>query len=314
MANNKHHIASNKLTQHLRESLKLLKCELSAVRGKISIDDQKEIEYTIVQQLAKLKREASILTNQPMRTIHHLACTGGTLISKCIAALPNVQLLSEIDPLSTLQHSNKPMFGPTDLIKQWRQGSRGASKDDIIELFLAEMKAIMNLSMCVGQNVVIRDHSHSHFNSGTEIPQRPNLRNILQRAFDVRSVVTVRHPADSYASLVKNGWHKHFQPSDFEEYCKRYLIFIENYSDCFLIKYEDFVKEPQSTVKKIADELMLTYDESFQLTFSAVKLTGDSGRKFHKIVENTRQETAAKFESIGSESAVYQNLINYLKY
>ena len=33
-----------------------------------------------------------------LRTIHHLACTGGTVISKCLAAMPDVALISEVNP------------------------------------------------------------------------------------------------------------------------------------------------------------------------------------------------------------------------
>lgn len=310
----RHYISSYELAEHLNDSLDLLKYELYALRGTTNAAELNDIEYNIVQQLEYLKRDASTLTNQPIRTIHHLACTGGTLISKCIASLPNVQLLSEVDPLSTLQDMGKPMFGPTDLIKQWRQGSRGASQDDIIELFLAEMKVILNAATRVGQNVVIRDHSHSHFNTGPEIPERPTIRQILQRAFDVKSVVTVRHPADSYVSLVKNGWHTHFQPSDFEEYCKRYLVFIESYADSYIVKYEDFVKQPDTTVKSIAEQLSLAYDASFQHAFSAVELTGDSGRRFYRIVEHPRQEAAFEYERSIQESHSYHTLISKLKY
>ena len=38
---------------------------------------------------------------EPVRLLHHFACSGGSLISKCVATMPNVQLLSEVDPLST---------------------------------------------------------------------------------------------------------------------------------------------------------------------------------------------------------------------
>lgn len=314
MASKKHHISSYELAEHLNDSLELLKQELSALRGNNNADELSEIEENIVQQLQHLKRDAAVLTNQPIRTIHHLACTGGSLISKCIAALPNVQLLSEVDPLSTLQDSGKPMFGPTDLIKQWRQGSRGASQDDIIELFLAEMKVILNAATRVGQHVVIRDHSHSHFNSGPDIPERPTIRQILQRAFNVKSVVTVRHPADSYASLVKNGWHTHFQPSNFEEYFKRYLIFIEGYADTHIVKYEDFVKQPDSTVKAITTELALSYEADFMSVFPAIKLTGDSGRKLTVIKEQPPRELALQLNEQFKENQDYLQLLKALSY
>ena len=41
-------------------------------------------------------------TKPVIRIIHHLACSGGTLISKCISAMPNVYLLSEVHPFTDL--------------------------------------------------------------------------------------------------------------------------------------------------------------------------------------------------------------------
>ncbi|MCH8502354.1 MAG: hypothetical protein LAT77_10650 [Aliidiomarina sp.] len=314
MANKKHHISSYQLAEHLNESLDLLKHELNALGGNPDRIELAEIERNIVQELQSLRHESELLTQQPIRTIHHLSCTGGTLIAKCIAALPNVQLLSEIDPLSTLQDKSKPMFGPTDLIKQWRQSSRGASNDDIIELFLTDMKVILKAATRAGQNVVIRDHSHSHFNSGPEIPERPTIRRILQRAFDVKSLVTVRHPADSYVSMVKNGWHTHFQPSDFKEYCDRYFFFLENYSDVYLIKYENFVKSPSDIMRKVANELALDYADTYLSTFSAIKLTGDSGRTQTTIIEHEPRKEAITLREENAELVVYKELCSKLSY
>jgi hypothetical protein len=46
-----------------------------------------------------------------IRVIHHLACSGGTLISKCISAMPNVYLLSEAHPFSDLHLGREtPIF------------------------------------------------------------------------------------------------------------------------------------------------------------------------------------------------------------
>jgi hypothetical protein len=44
-----------------------------------------------------------------VRTLHHVACSGGTLISRCLAALPDVVVLSELNP--TNRHG--PVFNPS---------------------------------------------------------------------------------------------------------------------------------------------------------------------------------------------------------
>ena len=56
-------------------------------------------------------------TKPKLRIIHHLACSGGTLISKCISALPNVYLLSELHPTTTLHMGGgRPKFLPADVL------------------------------------------------------------------------------------------------------------------------------------------------------------------------------------------------------
>src|SRR5690606_26210779 len=61
-----------------------------------------EIQSTgsLVDQCIALCEERRFERKEPVRIVHHFACTGGTLICKCIAAMPNTQLLSEVNPLN----------------------------------------------------------------------------------------------------------------------------------------------------------------------------------------------------------------------
>lgn len=52
---------------------------------------------------------------EQIRTIHHFACTGGTLIAKCLASMPNTQFISEIEPHSNM--TSKAKFTPTNFIE-----------------------------------------------------------------------------------------------------------------------------------------------------------------------------------------------------
>jgi len=55
----------------------------------------------------------------PIRVLHHWACSGGTVISRCIASQPQVVLLSEVHPLAYLRVAQAyPYYFPTDLIQQ----------------------------------------------------------------------------------------------------------------------------------------------------------------------------------------------------
>ena len=77
---------------------------------------------------------------EPIRSVHHLACTAGSLISRCIAALPNVVLLSEIDPLSRMQAAAsgaKPLFALTEIIQALYHTTRYGTDAVVIEAFRA---------------------------------------------------------------------------------------------------------------------------------------------------------------------------------
>ena len=71
---------------------------------------------SLLEQCGKLAHEDPTAEPEPIRMIHHLACTGGTLITKCLACVPNVHVLSEVDPLTTLAQAGGK-FTPGDLMR-----------------------------------------------------------------------------------------------------------------------------------------------------------------------------------------------------
>jgi hypothetical protein len=251
---------------------------------------------------------------EPVRTVHHFACTGGTLLGKCLAALPNIQLLSEVDPLSpTASSTDAPQFAPADYARLARQGSQGASDDLLVRLFRASLREIYWESCRVGRRLVIRDHTHSHFCMGPSLPIRPTLRQLLPSDLDVLSLLTTRHPIDSFLSLSANNWIQ-FTPKTFDEYCVRYLAFLNAYKDVPIVRYEDFVASPESTMLHMCEALQLKYNASFAETFNVFKLTGDSGRSGEMIRPRPRRALSEEMRHEASQSANYATLKSKLGY
>ena len=64
-----------------------------------------------------------------LRIIHHWPCSGGTLISKCIASLSNIIFLNEVHPYAYIRHmkTNEKEYLPTDLIQQLSFKKNGAN-------------------------------------------------------------------------------------------------------------------------------------------------------------------------------------------
>lgn len=188
------------------------------------VDAPNETQPSLLQQCEQLI-SADQGQKEPIRTLHHFACTGGTLISKCLASMPNTQVLSEVEPHSRLDADKK--FAPTDLIQLLRMSSRPSSLELESKVFLAALDAIYQDCNQKGLRLVLRDHAHSRYCHGDIEVEVPSLRQIVAAEYEALSIVTVRHPLDSYLSLVNEGW-LHFSPQTIDEYAKRYLEFISD--------------------------------------------------------------------------------------
>lgn len=225
-----------------------------------------------------------------IRTIHHFACTGGTLISKCLSALPNVFLLSEVHPFSELEiNTEKPKFTPSNLSKLARYASIPMIDKLADKIFVDSIKSIHRHLESVGGQLILRDHSHSDYCIGSSVAQKPKVSSILEEDFEIYSVATIRDPIDSYMSLVRNGWVK-FEPDSLDEYCRRMLIFLSEFSEEKIFRYEDFLGQPQKIMKEMCAILSVGYCERFSEIFDIFKLTGDSGRSGVDISKRNRLE------------------------
>lgn len=249
-----------------------------------------------------------------VRSVHHLPCTGGTLITKCLAAMPNVVVLNEVDPLSTMDiDSAKPRFSPRDFGALLRMGDRGVSTATLIDLFLNQLETLLRRTHMEGRRLLLRDHSASHFLAVPDPGARPSLYSILLTRGTTVSITTVRDPIDSYLSMATLGWIG-FLPATFEEYCRRYLLFLDAHTTLPIFKYESFVANPAIEVAKICEHLHLAFSDEFIDTFDVFRFSGDSGRTGDVIGPRPRREfNSAQLEQIRSSSA-YRMLCDRLHY
>lgn len=252
---------------------------------------------------------------EPVRSLHHFACTGGTVIAKSVALMPNVTLLSEIDPLSTLAlpKEGQITFAPSDIIYAARTALRPVD-EQIVERMFDDTIETLHQALCQkGRHLVLRDHTHSHFCTDVDFDKRPTLREQLLRHHPVRSVITVRHPLDSYLSLQANGW-MHFEPGDLQHYCQRYRAFLDRYPDIRIFLYEDFIHDPETVLQDICSELELPYVPGTVDLLSAVTMSGDSGRKSNRIGKRPRRAVPEALQAEAANSSDYTDLCRTLGY
>lgn len=300
---------------------KELKSVLSTIEGysstsKKSLEQISDLKITDTQSLLE-RCESIVNTNEQkpiLRIIHHLACSGGTLISKTLAAQPNVFLLSELHPLTTLHKGNyKPKFLPSDVTTQARYASVPNVDLLAMKLFRANISMASEHISKYGGKLVIRDHTHSDYCVGEGMVNESVVADILKDDFELKRVVTLRDPIDAYLSLIKNKW-LHFEPKSFDEYCKRVWFFCQEYRDDQIFRYEDFVEEPVAVLESIANFLDLEFDEDFSDIFDIFKVTGDSGRSSDEIGPRERQELDDEFKFEISTSEYYKLISKRFNY
>jgi hypothetical protein len=227
-------------------------------------------------------------TKPDIRVVHHLACSGGTLISKCISAMPNVYLLSEAHPFSDLHLGlGNPKFLPSDISALSRHADIPHQQELARKIFLESIKIADNHLTNMGSYLVIRDHTHSDYSTGDKEPACSAIVNVLQSHYNVSSLLTIRDPIDSYAALVKNKW-LHFSPPSFDEYCRRYNVMLNHFEDDNIVRFEDFVADPRGKMQKICEFLLIPYSELFEDIFGVFRVTGDSGRSSDTIGSRER--------------------------
>nr|WP_010130608.1 sulfotransferase family protein [Microbulbifer agarilyticus] len=266
---------------------------ISELLEKSEVDSAEPVIFSgeplsLIEQLRLHSQESE--SKPVIRTLHHFACTGGTLISKCFSALPNVFLLSEVHPHSELEPPpGRPKFAPSDLIRMARYASIPNIRELSEKIFESSLNVVFKHVEERGGVLVLREHVHSDFCVGSEIPSKSTLISILQKQFRVVSVATIRNPIDSFLSIQNHGW-VHFEPSTFDEYCRRYLEFLKGFSQDNIFRYEDFVQDPKNVLGVICDYLKLNFDENFVQTFDQFRVTGDSGRQGGKIEARQRRK------------------------
>ncbi len=250
----------------------------------------------------------------PIRTVHHFACTGGTLFSKGVQSQPNTLVLSEVDPLSSLHtKTRQSRFAPTDPILLARNVRNPIDTDTAVSMFRASIGALYERLSRTGRNLVLRDHAHSRFCTETPWRERPGLREMVEELAPVRSIVTVRHPIDSWLALAWNDW-RHFSPFCLEEYAIRYLAFLDAHSDLPLIRYETFTEDPDRSMREICDILELRFNPDWKMLICVMNLSGDSGRRSHKITPRCRRIYTSDLVKEAADSQGYRSLCARLGY
>jgi len=225
--------------------------------------------------------------------------------------MPNVALISEVNPLN--QFGSK--FEPTNPLLLLERSYRKLTLDEIKEDFTGRISQTISICNKDGMDLVIRDHSHSDFCMGERPSGLTPICDFLGSTYRLLSIVTVRHPLDSYLGVTAQDWHQQFTPSTFDEYCYRYLSFLERYKDLPLLRYEDFCESPNAFMHDLCKELEIAYSDDFIHNFGTIRLSGDSGRGSNiEIKPRSRRPLPQEILDETRRSDHYKSLLEKLGY
>jgi hypothetical protein len=217
-----------------------------------------------------------------IRVVHHLACSGGTVISRCLAAMQGVALLSE-------QHPSMGMQRRTSALKQAQIAYNLLSEQDLHDCFLGQIELIHQRAHAAGMTLVVRDHTNADFNAPSF--SAFTTADVLARRFRVVSVVTVRHPVDAWLGMTEQGW----MPHTIEVFAQRFLTFARLAARAGFVRYEDFCADPHSALRRICAAIEVPFDPAYAERMDSVThLTGASGRQSASIAPRPRRPVDAR--------------------
>ncbi|NOZ34219.1 MAG: hypothetical protein GXO80_02850 [Chlorobi bacterium] len=200
------------------------------------------------------------------------ARSGGTLLNKCLASLPDVVMLSEVNPLGGGSGSNPKVSTSTikDQLKAWY------SIDIKSNTFKGQIQELHNYCEQNNKNLIIRDWSFVNFSKFEKYNQNspPNKFLILEelKDFDLKIFGFIRDSIDVWLS---RGYY------NVDEFYGEYVNYIDELIKvgCPIFKYEDFVKHPQEQLKKIGEEVGVAFSNIFDTCLDYDKLNGDVQNK-----------------------------------
>jgi protein O-GlcNAc transferase len=204
-----------------------------------------------------------------LRILQNLARSGGTIISRCLASMDGVALLSEIHP------TQRQVFSPTQQAREWY-----GLDVPYLEDFVESIRVLEEKFHARGQTLVIRTWNHVDFMPCQWNRQSPTMRpalcDQLREAFDLRRVAITREPGPMWESLTR--FLADWDCCSYEAFLEGHRCFSKMANSVGRIEYETFCQTPHSAMLRMCRLLGLPYDATFIDKWQAYRnITGDVG-------------------------------------
>lgn len=271
------------------------------------------------------------MTSLRLFTIHHGACTGGSIISQILSTSTNSALISEINPFYFVKSMEENLrFDPQNILNDLQVNSEQLEHKEALVHFSSQMMIALRHCDNLSINLFLRDHSHSTFNFrnrdikffGNKWESKflyalqsiqSNKTNSLPNFLNAIPFISVRHPLDSYISLRERGWLNAYcgDKKNIDEYCKSLLRFQNYFCDkkqAIVIRYEDICDDFRLYLPKFFEKLNLDFKLPSLNNINKMMVSGKSGRQSLGIAKRGRRYALIDSDLIKSldESSYYQ--------
>lgn len=251
--------------------------------------------------------------------LHHMARSGGTIISKCLACMEKIALLSEIHPYGY----KKQYINPLAQAHQWfgllNPGDIARIQNGPPPSFADAVELIKRRCDERGLALVIRDWSHLDFTGWPHVSKpayKLTTAKTLSRRFKVISSASVRHPIDQWLSFRESqSWTG--KELTLDRYLYGYRKFAEQAAKIGYVRYEDFTDEPALILEKLCNKLGIPFDPLFNEKWNDYKwiTTATRARDGGSVISNRpRRHVDAELLESFSRNKDYRFAVELLGY
>lgn len=251
--------------------------------------------------------------------LHHMARSGGTIISRCLGCMQKIALLSEIHPYGYQKQLINPLAQAHEWFDLFKPEDIALIKGPQPLSFIEAIEMIKTRSDEKGLTLVIRDWSHIDY-TGWPHNSNPTYKlttaKTLASRFTIVKTATVRHPIDQWLSLNES---QSWADTEFslDNFLFGYRKFAETAVDIGYGRYEDFVDNPKNFLENLCQKLRIAYDPDFEnnwANYQSITTAVRSRDGGFSISKRPRREVEPELFELFSSNKDYQKAIKLLGY
>lgn len=196
------------------------------------------------------------------------ARSGGTVLNQCLGSLPNVVMLSEVNPLGGGWGKEGAESFTTPKAQARRWYGIELRSDDFAEGIL-ELEEICEKS---GRHLIIRDWTYVNFMPNEKNNREPPGRFLILEALEGRcKTIPFAFVRDSIDAWTSSGYPKA------DDYFVPYLRYVRALREKGMpvYKYEDFCRDPSMVIRDICEYSGLEFSDSYMNYASFTNVNGD---------------------------------------